>query len=705
MARRKPKTYGGWNTGAHPTGTGSTAAGPSGAGLAQRTRPVDTERVALPFLLVVVEFGVAEIAHLAWGEFPAVFWACLLMTLSTCGLSALTWHQAHNRSPIAVGLLTAYPFVAGTWLTVATFVGPFTRPTFDIGVWLGATLAGAWLATHGVHAASSERGSSVSKAVRGALDAVGLAEVAATVTEQTGPRVKTELTVPPDMTVDEVSKRLAHIESAGELPRGMSRVIPDPDNASRAELVMLTENVLKTSTPWPGPIQSGLSIAAAPIVCGVYEDAQHALVNFYSPAGANHLLIVGTSGAGKSMFAQGCLASLLHMTDVVPWAVDVSKGEQTLGDALHGIDWAVTTVDGDTAAAQLRALEMFEALNRSIAARASFLGRHGMDNWEPRAFTEFGMPFVVAWVEEAPDVVTLDDDVVTTMARTARSAGVSLVFSAQRGTTDMLPSTAKRMFSMAMCFGTEGDREVTYVLKSELTDNGAQPSVWGRSLPGMAYLQAPDIPLQRALTPLRSYQMSRGDRHTRGDLAAAADYRAAHPVPVDQVTAAAAGPAYANRTQPRAAAPTAMTAGADPSAPAADPLTRELNEVTVMRKRLLADIDDPDPDLEVPDDFDGDDTPAIPLPRPTSRDTKQELVAQGEPILDDYLESLAGGGQAYTRAQIVDAVHPHLQGLSRSWVFKQLNLAIRADRLVVVESPDIANAGKDFYRARSRQSA
>lgn len=681
--RRRSKAYGGWKT--EPGTTGLDPVGQP----APRSSAVDWERVILPFLALVSAFAAAQITHVLWGRFPAVFWACLLMTISNCGLTALTWTHVHERGWLGRAHLTANTFVACTWLTVATYTGPFTRPTFDIGAWVGLTLAVAWLIRHGVHGTdtSGAAGTSVSKAVRASLDVVGLDKVRATVKEVDGPRVKTELVMPGGGTVDEVSKRLPNLESAGELPRGMARLIPDPDHANRAELVLLTENVLRDPIPWPGPLQRGLSIADAPMVVGLYEDAQHALLNFYSPAGANHLLIVGMSGAGKSMFAQACMASLFVTTDVVVWTVDVSKGAQILGDAMPGLDWAVVTGDdGNRQAAQLRALEMIDALTEVITARANFLGKHGMANWAPRAFTEHGMPFLVVWIEEAADVVMLDDNIVTVM-RAARSAGVSVVMSNQRATHDLIPTSAREQFSMAMCFGTKGEREVTYVLSSELTDNGVQPAIWQRKVPGMAFLEAPDLPLERAMTPLRGYALE------EGDLAAAAVWRAEHWVPAGDVTAAAAGKPYAARNLQ-------LVTGGGPTV--AGELRKDLDEVDVVRTRLLQGITDPEPDLHVPDDFDDADEPSIPLPRPA--DLKRETVAQAERILDDYLETLAGTGTAYTRAQIADAVKDHVLGLSRSWVFKQLRAMI-GDRLVEVDSDDIKDAGAIYYRVRSRQAA
>lgn len=680
-----PKRIASWGG----AGSGSTAlsAHHGMVGEVRRTPAVDWERVLLPFFLVAVEFGLAQSAHAMWGRFPVVFWACLLMTVSTCGLTALTWHQVHERSPVQRALLTCYPFAAGMWLTVATLTGPFSRPTLDVGIWLGVSLAGAWLVTHGVHGEDHSAGGSVQRAVRRSLNSAGLEDVKARVTSVDGPRVRTQLVVPPGGTVDEVAKRLPNIESAGELPRGMARVIPDADSSNRAELVLLTENVLRKPIPWPGPLQKGLSVGEAPIVVGPYEDAQHALLNFYSPAGANHLLVVGMSGAGKSMFAQGCMASMFYMTDAVLWAVDVSKGAQTLGEAMPGLDWAVVTGDdGDRQAGQLRALEMIDALMAVIAARANFLGRHRMANWTPEAFTRFGMPFLVAWIEEAADVVNLDDNIVTVM-RAARSAGVSVVMSNQRATHDLIPTSAREQFSMAICFGTKGEREAGYVLSSELTDNGAQPAVWQRKIPGMAFFEAPELALERALTPLRSYEIQ------LPDLAAAAAWRADHPVAVDEVTAAAAGRAYANRHRP---ATDATVNG---------PLHADLDEVAVIRRRLLHDIDDPEPDLDVPDSFDDEGEESVPLPKPSGADAKRETVAEAEVILDGYVESLAGDGQRYTRAQITDAVHPRLLGLSRSWVFKRLRTMIDDGRLVEVESDDIRDAGQAFYRIRSRQAA
>lgn len=692
MAR---KIYGGWPARGHDQ---AAVAAMSALPANVRPRAVDWERVLLPFLALAVAFGLAQSAHHAWGDTTIVFWACLLMTLSNSGLTALTWQHVHERSLIGRAHLTANTFITGTWITIATYTGPFTRPTADIGVWLGATLAVAWLIRHGVHGDDTNTGgTSVGRAVRTALDAVGLDAVASTVTDVDGPRVATQLKVPANMTVADVANRLPNLESAGELPQGMATVIPDPDDSSRAELVMLIDNVLRQPIPWPGPLNPGGSIADAPMALGVYNTARHVLFNLYTPEGANHLLIAGMSGAGKSELAKGCMATLMHTSDTVIWAIDVSKGAQTLGDALPGLDWAVITGDdGDRSKAKNAALDLFDALTDVIAARAAFLGRNGLANWHPRAHTDLGMPFLVVWIEEAPDVLNLDDEVVVEILRAARSAGVSIVVSAQRGTSDMLPNSAKQQIPAAMCFGMKGAQEVTYVLSEKLTDNGVQPAVWGRDLPGMAYLEAPGIPLAQAMTPWRAYQLREGDSDGPGDLAAAAAWRAASPVDVDPVTSAAAGAAYARRS---------LTSAAVPAAPEDDGTARELQEVTMLTRRLLADIHDPDPDLHVPDDFDDDTTPPIPMPAPHV-ENKAAKVAAATPILEAYLDTLAGQG-AYTKVAIADAIEPQMLGLSRSWIFKKLREYSEGDqaRLIPVDETDIRNAGKDAYRIRSKAQA
>ncbi|MBQ1166079.1 conjugal transfer protein TraB, partial [Streptomyces sp. A73] len=72
------------------------------------------------------------------------------------------------------------------------------------------------------------------------------------------------------------------------------------------------------------------------------------------------------------------ITDALTRHDVIVWAVDPSKGQQTFAPFLPYRDWVeMTQAGGD---------EMIDALSQVITARADALGRAGFKNWTPDAF-------------------------------------------------------------------------------------------------------------------------------------------------------------------------------------------------------------------------------------------------------------------------------------------------------------------------------
>ncbi|MFJ7525159.1 plasmid transfer protein TraB [Streptomyces griseus] len=542
-----------------------------------------------PWLTVAAEVPATFASHHYWGNSVP---AAIGLTVAAGVLTAATWWAGEGTRPgrrihatLSTGLGTSY-------LVVGTAVGPFDPALASTLVIGGAVAAGSWNIRQAlrVNVDPQKTGGNAETGVL--VKAIGEAKVAL----RGKPRVEpNKVTVPLQLaagqvTSDDLGNRIKHI--AGEL--GVSptsiRVIPDPDDAARATLVVVPKDELKTVTPWPGPSSPGGSITE-PVVIGIYEDGQEAVL--WLPAGpgrnATHFLAAGMNGSAKSTGLSVVAAEVLTRHDVIMWAVDPSKGMQTFAAFLPYLDWVEMTEAGGN--------EMIDALSQVITARANELGRHGYKNWTPEAFEKLGMPYMVVWIEEAAKFFRNGTEM-EGLVMEARSAGISVEISLQRPSATSMPTDVREQLGGVLCFGVKGSTTADMALPDDVRDAGARPEAWENRKPGYAYLVAPGVDEDRYATPLRTYLID--DDQITGALAILPR------TPIDPVTANAAGDAYANRT--RYDTDTALTSSdTDRQEPVR--MTEDDNaaaEKALLEKQVDREIDamvgdDPDDDGFVPD--------------------------------------------------------------------------------------------------------
>ncbi|MGV2384102.1 MAG UNVERIFIED_CONTAM: type IV secretory system conjugative DNA transfer family protein, partial [Thermobifida fusca] len=279
--------------------------------------------------------------------------------------------------------------------------------------------------------------------------------------------------------------------------------------------------VLRTPIPWPGPSTPGGSIAD-PLRVGLWqdgEDVEHTLVG-------HHLQIMGKSGSGKSEGAAwNYLAEITSRADTVVIAADITKRDQFLGPlrpALHRFE---------TTRAGVRA--MMADLHRAMGARMDYLAKKGLTKWEPGC----GLSYLVVWIEEFPDVGdAIDMTQFLSVVKALRSGGGSIVLSLQRSDYSQMPTLARGQLAK-MCFAVDSDADAEFGLSERQDDNPAvRPELWATCGPdtvGMAYLDAPSIPTERAGMALRTF-------HWKSNTAAVAAHAEAFSTdarPADPVTA------------------------------------------------------------------------------------------------------------------------------------------------------------------------
>ncbi|MFJ2676375.1 plasmid transfer protein TraB [Streptomyces sp. NPDC087525] len=542
-----------------------------------------------PWLAVAAEVPATFAAHQYWGDSVP---AAIGLTVAAGVLTAATWWAGEGtkvgrriHATLSTGLGTSY-------LVVGTVTGPFDpamASTLAIG---GAVAAGSWNIRQAlrVNVDSKKEGGSVETGIL--VKSIGNAKAALRSQPKVEPNKVTAPLKLDGITNDELGNRLKEIAVELGIAPTSARLQPDPDRADHTNLVIVPQDMLKTSVVWPGPSNPGGSITDS-IHIGIYEDGQEAVLWFpydeRTKRNGTHFLAAGMNGSAKSTGISVAMAEVLSKRDAIVWAVDPSKGMQTFAAFLPYLDWVEMTEAGGN--------NMIDALSQVITARANALGQHGYKNWTPNAFDQLGMPFMIVWIEEAAKFFRNGTEM-EGLVMEARSAGISVIISLQRPSATSMPTDVREQLGGVLCFGVKGSTTADMALPDDVRDAGARPEAWENRKPGYAYLVAPGVDEERYAVPLRTYLID--DDQIGGTLAVTTRAQ------IDPVTAAAAGEAYENRTRYEADTPLTST-----DTPRQETVVMSKDENAAAEKALLetqvdreidaAVGDDPDDDGYVPD--------------------------------------------------------------------------------------------------------
>ncbi|MFJ5732576.1 plasmid transfer protein TraB [Streptomyces paradoxus] len=642
---------------------GEGGGGSIGAYLVQRAMP------HLPPWVAAAGIGVAGgLGSLQWAQSAA---AGVGLTLASVGLTGATWwmgksttQQRRLHSAITVA-------AASAWTTAACLAGPTAGPLPDLYLMGAPVVALSWNIRMILRRNDDPADQNGDK---GLLEKVGLARAQIGNAKVEPNRVTAPLAVEAgEQTNDDVSKALGRIASALDLPTSAVRYRPDPDSSRRGDLVIVPEDMLADVVEWDGPSNLGGSIAD-PLVIGRYDDGAPMLLwlpgDPEAKRNSTHVLVAGGTGSGKGDTALNLQTEILSRTDVILWLSD-PKAFQDFRPLLPGIDWAV---EGG-APTEL----MVEALQAAIPARTRWLGAHHYRQWVPacaqtqndpahscqpggRACGCEGMPFLVAWMEEAANTLrALGDDAFTGIAQEARSAGISLIVSLQRPSYDQMSTSTRASLPSVIALGCD-PRDEGFSLPESVIDAGAHPGAWGNRRPGYCYLVSPGIDEDRYASPGRTRAFTHRATALMEQLAA---WALANGATADPVTAGAAvsiaGNAYTGRAAEAASTPQ---------------LTVVQQEDDMPHGRHVDPEDaDIDPEADLPEPEQGDDAPIFgqETGRKPSPEEARELFAQA-------LEEFEQNGQ-----MIVGPVDftdwCDRNQLSRSWVSLRLKEAAIDGRL------------------------
>ncbi|MEH0549237.1 plasmid transfer protein TraB [Streptomyces sp. B21-105] len=602
-------------------------------------------------------------AHVMWAESP---WAGVGLTLASVGLTAATWWAGKSTGPQR-RLHSAITVAAGSsWLTAAALSGPLTGPLPDLFVMGGATLALTWNIRQVMRSSGAETTGADSD--KGLLEKVGLARTKLRDVRVEPNRVIVPFELPAgELTNEDVTKAIPRIASALDVPTTAIRVQHDPDSARKGTFVIVPEDMLKTPTMYPGPFAPGQSIAV-PLRIGVYDDGSDLVLPLLD---AIHMLVMGMTGSGKTEGALDLFFELLTRKDVTVWLADAAKAGQDFQPLLPALDWAA--LDTPSAGA------MVAAVQAVIPARTAWLRDHAYRAWEPAAAETQtdpthscatsgacrcpGMPYLVAWMEEAAKLLRdLGDDVFTGIAQEARSAGVSLVVSMQRASGYQLSTDTRASLPAAMCFGVRGD-DASFALPEEVLEAGANPAAWGNKRKGYVYMVSAGVDEDLYANPARTFWTGPSGEYEKAAGWIVQQFAGVRPA-LDSVTAAAAakvaGDLFTNRAA-RVGAPLAPTP--------APQLTEEQESVREVAALVDAEDAELDATAELPSP---EATTELPAAKPSTEEARE--------LLDDMVRMLASVGPGTVA---VRDLGPYLEqiGRDRSWVSKELKRLSEEGRL------------------------
>ncbi|MEU6057979.1 plasmid transfer protein TraB [Streptomyces sp. NPDC047097] len=623
---------------------------------------------ARPWLAVAAEIPATFAAHHAWHDSPT---AAVGLTLAAGTLTAATWWAGLGTKPARRTHATLSTAAATTYLLAGTITNPADPTLLSTLVIGGAVAAGSWNIRQALRINPDAQTGEAKAVETGILvKAIGDAKVAL----RGKPKIEPNKVTAPlslaagQITADDLGQRTKYIASELGVSPTAIRIAPDPDHADHATLIVVPKDELKQTTPYPGPSRMGGSITD-PIAIGIYEDGAETHLWFpydqTTKRNATHFLAAGMNGSGKSAGISVAMAEALTRHDVIVWAVDPSKGQQTFGPFLPYLDWVEMTSAGGE--------RMIEALSQVITARADHLGRHGHKNWTPQAFTDLAMPYMIVWIEEAAKFFRNGTEM-EGLVMEARSAGISVIISLQRPSATSMPTDVREQLGGALCFGVKGSTTADMALPDDVRDAGARPEAWENRKPGYAYLVAPGVDEDRYATPLRTYLID--DDQISGVLALA-------PRPcADPITTTAAGDAYADRTLHTPDTPSTSTNTNLRETPHMTAEDTQQAEKALLEEQVDREINamvgnDPDDDGQTPDiDPEQEIAPVTQVwsfgqPAPTEQEdrTTEEADAALMAMLDDF------------RAQNLEFIGPKdfkpygqggRIGRSRAWISARL---------------------------------
>ncbi|MEU7746833.1 cell division protein FtsK [Nonomuraea sp. NPDC049158] len=440
------------------------------------------------------------------------WWSTVLISAIGMAAALVVWGRwANLPRPIERGYAAFTTAFVGTWLTLATYIGPFTPPLPAVLGITSLVLAVPWWAHRRRRA--RVRVERTLAAWPDIAQAVGLAgsRIQSAMVDLWGYRFRLGLGV--GQTVEDAVNAVPRLESALGTTRGGVRVLPVASKkANRADVRVIETDPHADAIVWPGP---SITSITQPAKLGLFEDGAPVRV----PLLRRHGLFAGMSGAGKSGGVNVLLGDLTACQDVILWAVDLKRGMELL-PWMSCIDRLATTPQ-EAEALLADAVVILDG-------RADDLTRRGERVWEPSPDRPALIIVIDEYAElasEAPRAITYADSI----ARRGRAPAVNLIAATQRPSKDAMGKSAVRsQMDVRLCFRVREPRDGDLVLGQGMVKAGWHPHKL--DAPGKFLISSPEHDIPRRA---RTYLLD--DEGVR----ATAERHAEHRPPLDEVSAQA----------------------------------------------------------------------------------------------------------------------------------------------------------------------
>lgn len=341
-----------------------------------------------------------------------------------------------------------------------------------------------------------------------------------------GRRFRIKLPIGKDIE-DAKKNRVAIAQIAGK-PRNLVHVSEtDSGIEGQVDVLILEDDPFKEKHTWLGPDYPGDTIAS-PITYATYDTGIRPNLYLAGKNGGScqHFLTMGMPGTGKSKAWQVIYGTVLNRREVSVIYGDPAKGMQTGGPLAAGLEWF--------AVSEQECMEQIEGVINAIPVRTNYLTSKGLDHWIPGC----GLNFVIFHLEEAARFANVEE--LIQLVEAARSAGITIVLSLQRPTSDRLKTSTRYNLGGNMCFGVRSKRDAALGLSEYAIESGASPHIWQDRYKGYHYLEADGLDVNMAAHPLVVDWIK-----DMSFLEKVVDEGASIRSPLDDVTAGALGMSYA----------------------------------------------------------------------------------------------------------------------------------------------------------------
>lgn len=237
-----------------------------------------------------------------------------------------------------------------------------------------------------------------------------------------------------------------------EIPHSYQNPVP----VSLREVIGSKEFAQSTA---PLSLALGMDVAGKPVVIDLAKKP--------------HILVGGTAGSGKSVCINAMILSLLYKCTpeklrlvlidpkesafkpymgiphlLCPVVTDMMK-------ACNALNWLANEMDRRYALMKRLDVRSFDSFNARITAAAR-LGRPITDATSGSPVLMRPLPYIVCFVDELADLILLDrkhiETLIMRLAQKARAAGIHMVLSTQRPSTDVITPLIKANIVARICF-------------------------------------------------------------------------------------------------------------------------------------------------------------------------------------------------------------------------------------------------------------